>query len=88
MMATSWYLLHEYLDKAIFTDGAQILHYVPVLQPLVQGNLLMKWLRITGGSMEPTNRVRTGRFLFLHYLCTLLFKYICPAMNTTYGPCS
>lgn len=43
---TSRHLLHEDLDESILADGAQVLNNVPVLQPLVQSDFLMKGLRV------------------------------------------
>lgn len=43
---TSRNLLHEDLDETILTDGSQVLHNIPVFQPLVQSYLLVEGLGI------------------------------------------
>lgn len=45
---TSRYFLHEDLDESVLTDRAQVLHNVPVFQPLMQSYFLMKGLRVPG----------------------------------------
>lgn len=46
LVLTSWHFLHKDLDETILADGTEVLHDVPVLQPLVQGDLLVEGLRI------------------------------------------
>lgn len=46
LVHTSRHFLHEDLDETILADGAQVLHDVPVFQPLVQSDLLVEGLRI------------------------------------------
>lgn len=60
---TSRHLLHEDLDEAILTDGAQVLHNVPVLQPLVQSDFLMEGLRVPGVGKQLQRRNSTGQNL-------------------------
>lgn len=45
---TAWHLLHENLDEAILAERAQVLHNVAMLQSLVQGDLFVERLRVTG----------------------------------------
>lgn len=58
---TSGHFLHEDLDEAILADRAQVLHDVPVFQPLVQSDLLMEGLRIPLQTDRPTGNVRIGK---------------------------
>lgn len=44
---TSGHLLHEDLDVSVLRNGAQILNNVPVLQVLVEGDLLVEGLRVS-----------------------------------------
>lgn len=58
---TSRYFLHEDLDETVLADGAQVLHNVPVFQPLVQSDLLVEGLRVPWRHRQ----VRTVRFVCL-----------------------
>lgn len=53
---TSWHFLHEDLDETILADRTEVLHDVPVFQPLVQSDLLVEGLRI------PWRQTGTVRF--------------------------
>lgn len=53
---TSRHLLHENLDEAVLADGAQVLDDVLVLEVLVQGDLLVERLRVSG---NPTKRYKS-----------------------------
>lgn len=48
LKVTSRYFLHEDLDEAVLTDGAEVLNNVPVFEPLVQSDFLVKGLRVPG----------------------------------------
>lgn len=51
---TSGYFFHEDLDEPVLTDGAQVLHNISVFESLVQGNLLVQWLGVSGRDNSTT----------------------------------